>query len=64
MSRLQHDIHQRCFLKAPFLNTVRGAALRWLNSSDLAHLDALEPKGITSYMNLISQRAKIEGFVM
>jgi hypothetical protein len=64
MSRLQPDIYQRCFLKALFLNTVRGVVLRWLTTYDIAHLDALEPKGISSYMNLISQRAKMEGFVM
>jgi hypothetical protein len=27
-------------------------------------LDALKPKGISNYLNLIVQRAKIEGFVV
>ena len=52
------------FRQGPFLNTVRGIVLRWLASSDYARLDALKPKGISSYMNLISQRAKIQGFVV
>jgi NADPH:quinone reductase-like Zn-dependent oxidoreductase len=53
------------FRQAPFLITVRGSCCVWLASSnDAQSVDALKPKGISAYMNLIVQRAKIEGFVV
>ena len=36
----------------------------WEFTFDLTSLDDPSPKGITSYFNLLMQRAKIEGFIV
>ena len=40
------------------------AVIKMMSSPDSAAIDVLKPKGLSSYLNLILQRAKIEDFLV
>jgi predicted choloylglycine hydrolase len=68
MSWLANDIYSTndIFVRRHFYLQYAGhAAFGWVVlMMRTGNLDGLETKGITSYMNLVMQRAKIEGFVV
>jgi len=53
-----------CILQVPYLHIVSGGA-SFQNFTLILHSsDSESPRGLQNYMTLISQRAKIEGFIV
>jgi len=53
-----------CVLQVPYLHIVSGGSLSQNFTLILHSSDSESPRGLQNYMTLISQRAKIEGFIM